>query len=74
MAGWFRIFNPGLADWEPEKVMEGLQSLYPGIQGKFRADDDGYWLVVIYPVAFLVKGQAGEQEKIIAEMHSGRCD
>lgn len=47
MAGWFRIFNPSLADWEPEKVMEGLQPLFPGIQGKFRTDDDGWFQLVL---------------------------
>lgn len=47
MAGWFRIFNPSLADWEPEKVMEGLQLVFPGIQGKFRADEDGWFQLIL---------------------------
>lgn len=47
MAGWFRVFMLQEVGPEPSSIMEQLQMFLPQIQGKFRADEDGWFQLVL---------------------------
>lgn len=47
MACWFRIFSPQEQGLEPSRLMDCLDGVFPGIHGKFRADEEGWFQVVL---------------------------
>ncbi len=52
MAGWFRVFMLQEDGPEPSSFMESLQLILPEVTGKFRADEDGWFQLILSHSSF----------------------